>query len=90
MDKYFNQIWGITLILSSMMGGLLFFLWFPDFISWLSTKLFLMAIGTASYNALTILPLLIFVGGITYFVFLVMLAIAHLRLKPNKCSQEIA
>ena len=85
MQKYYDQIWeylkGIMTIIFAGVGLLLLFLWFPDFVNWLSDKLTLITEGTIVFNTLGLLPLFVLVGGIAFFVILEMLSITYLKPK---------
>ena len=67
----------LCLLVVSGVGFLLFFLWFPDFVSWLSVKLAVITEGTIAYAVLSLLPLAFMIGGIFFLAVLAMFSIRN-------------
>ena len=60
-------------LVMAMVAGVLFFLWYPDFVSWFSNKL------PTIPSFLSIIPAIILVCGLSATIFLAYLAIANWR-----------
>ena len=67
-------------LLAAMTAGVLFLLWYPDFISWFSSKF------TAIPSFLGFIPIVVLVGGLSGIVFLAYLALPIWR--ETKLSNE--